>query len=552
SLMLGYMAAVFAIQMSASVLTQINNDIGPSTSFAWLSTSQVLPVAVLGPMAGRLSDIFGRRNFILFGNLCGLIGCAICATAHSIPVAIGGGVFIGVASTLQQLAWTAVGEIVPRKDRGLALGLFEMCAVTNISEGLFLKTYILPTGCAIGKYSSWRWVYWVPFILNTCGLFAVFLFYRPKNQYIIEEGKTRRQEIWDLDWVGFFLYGNGLLFLLLGISFGDNVFPWKSAGTITMIVLGVVLLIAFGLYEKFWDQIFPLFPPVVVHKIRGVIFVNVGIFLFGMMYYSVAVLWPQLIQGLYTTDLLKVGWYASALGMTGIVSSFITGFVMTRYGHARLIFATIIVIGTIAAGCMAIKPQSSTACVILVALQGLTVGGGMIVSTAMIQLAVEHEYIGLATQMAVTARNAGGAVGTVVYTAIYTGQIRKNIKTRVALPLAMAGVAPTSLPAVVGALMGQAPPSALAVLSPEQLGLALAGLRQAFIHSFRVVFLSSIAFGVVGTIAACLTKDVDHLMTNKVEMTLDEGAKFTSNKTDTGEGHIIGIEEQKLHTRHRV
>ncbi|KAF2808136.1 trichothecene efflux pump, partial [Mytilinidion resinicola] len=543
SLMLGYMAAVFAIQMSASVLTQINNDIGPSTSFAWLSTSQVLPVATLGPMAGRLSDIFGRRNFILFGNLCGLIGCAICATANNIPVAIGGGVFIGVASTLQQLAWTAVGEIVPRKYRGLALGLFE------------ISLHARQTGCAIGKYSTWRWVFWVPFILNTCGLFAVFLFYRPKNQYIIEEGKTRRQELWDLDWIGFFLYGNGLLFLLLGISFGDNVFPWKSAGTITMIVLGVVLLIAFGIYERFWDQIFPLFPPVVVHKIRGVIFVNVGIFLFGMMYYSVAVLWPQLIQGLYTTDLLKVGWYASSLGMTGIVSSFITGYVMTRYGHARLIFATIIAIGTIAAGCMAIihpEPQSSTACVILVSLQGLTVGGGMIVSTAMIQLAVEHEYIGLATQMAVTARNAGGAVGTVVYTAIYTGQIRKNIKQRVALPLAMAGVPPTSLAAVVGALMGQAPPSVLAALTPEQLGLALAGLRQAFIHSFRVVFLSSIAFGVVGTVAACLTKDVDHLMTNKVEMTLDVGAKFTSNKTDTGEGHVIGIEEQKLHTRHRV
>jgi hypothetical protein len=52
----------------------------------------------------------------------------MCATAESINVGIGGGVFIGVASTLQQLAWTAVGELVPRKDRGLALGIFELCA----------------------------------------------------------------------------------------------------------------------------------------------------------------------------------------------------------------------------------------------------------------------------------------------------------------------------------------------------------------------------------------------------------------------------------------
>jgi MFS family permease len=122
-----------------------------------------------------------------------------------------------------------------------------------------------------------------------------------------------------------------------------------------MIVLGAVLLVAFGFYEAYWDQVLPLFPAVVMRKIRGVIFVNVGIFLFGMMYYSVAVLWPQQIQSLYTTDLLKIGWYASALGMTGIIASMATGYGMTRYGHARLIFATIIAIGTVAAACMAIS-----------------------------------------------------------------------------------------------------------------------------------------------------------------------------------------------------
>jgi MFS family permease len=89
----------------------------------------VLPVAVLGPLSGRLSDIFGRRNFILIGNICGVIGCAVAATANHVNVVIGGGVFIGIASTLQQLAWTGVGEMVPKKYRGLALGIFEMASV---------------------------------------------------------------------------------------------------------------------------------------------------------------------------------------------------------------------------------------------------------------------------------------------------------------------------------------------------------------------------------------------------------------------------------------
>jgi hypothetical protein len=45
-------------------------------------------------------------------------------------------------------------------------------------------------------------------------------------RYILEEGKTRLQEARDLDWIGFFLYGTGVLLFLLGISFGDNVFAW--------------------------------------------------------------------------------------------------------------------------------------------------------------------------------------------------------------------------------------------------------------------------------------------------------------------------------------
>lgn len=120
-----------------------------------------------------------------------------------------------------------------------------------------------------------------------------------------------------------------------------------------MIVIGIVLLIACGFYEAYYDMVFPLFPPVVLRKFRGVTCVLVGTFLFGMLYYSTAVLWPQQVQGLYTQNLLKIGWYASALGMAGIISSPIIGALFTL-GHARLLFIFIILLGTVASGSMAI------------------------------------------------------------------------------------------------------------------------------------------------------------------------------------------------------
>ncbi|EXJ87183.1 hypothetical protein A1O3_04142 [Capronia epimyces CBS 606.96] len=541
-LQIGYLSAVFCIQMVSAILTTINADIGPSSVFSWISTSQVVPVGVFGLLVGRLGDIYGRRYFILLGDIFGLIGCVVSATGNKVDTLIGGGIFIGIASANQQQAWAAVSEMVPKKYRGFAIGIFELACAPAGAFGPIM-------GNAIAYHTTWRWAYWVPFILNCVAFVLVLFFYHPKNQYIREEGKSRWQELRDMDWIGFLLCGAGLCLFLLGISFGGNLLAWKSGGTISMIVLGGVLLIACGFYEAYVDMLFPLFPPVVLGKIRGVTFVLVGTFLFGMLYYSTAVLWPQQVQALYTSDLLKIGWYASALGIAGIISSPLFGFLFT-FGHARLLFIFIIVIGTVASGCMAIvSPSSSTASTVLVAMEGISVGGGMIVATAMVQLAVEHEYIGIATALAVTARNIGGSVGQVIYVSIFTEKLKTNVVKYVAYPLLAAGVSPSILPTVVEAFSGAAPKSVLAGLTPAQLEVGVKGVQSAFVHSLRIVYLVSIAFGVVGTVIVCFTKNVDEYMTNQVDIRLDEGAKLNA-VTDTGEGHIIRVEEQALHHTH--
>lgn len=195
-------------------------------------------------------------------------------------------------------------------------------------------------------------------------------------------------------------------------------------------------------------------------------------------------------------------------------------------------------------------PSTKIASTCLVALMGLSVGGGMIVATAMIQLEVPHEYLGIATSVAITARNLGGAVGTVIYVSIFTDRVKFFIIKLLVTPLFFAGVSIPNLELVVPALTGTGPVSALAVLTPAQLEIAIGGVKAAYAASLRVVYLSSIAFGVCGTVAVCFCRNVDHLMTNKVDIVLDEGAKFVG-VTDTGAGHIIRAEEIQSHRLHR-
>lgn len=68
-------------------------------------------------LVGRLSDIFGRRYFLIGGQTFGLIGALICATAKNIPTVIAGTVLVGLAGAVQLTFTFVIAELVANKDR---------------------------------------------------------------------------------------------------------------------------------------------------------------------------------------------------------------------------------------------------------------------------------------------------------------------------------------------------------------------------------------------------------------------------------------------------
>lgn len=69
-----YEAALLSYVLPVAILFTIDADIGPSGQINWIATAWSLATAVVQTIAGRCSDIFGRRNFTIAGNLFGLIG----------------------------------------------------------------------------------------------------------------------------------------------------------------------------------------------------------------------------------------------------------------------------------------------------------------------------------------------------------------------------------------------------------------------------------------------------------------------------------------------
>lgn len=100
-----------------------------------MALGQPLGTASLAPICGRLGDIYGRRNLIIWGNVIAIIGCVIAAVAPRVDVVIAGTVLIGISGAFRQIAWSSLGELVPKSYRALAFGLLSSSLSLSSSFG---------------------------------------------------------------------------------------------------------------------------------------------------------------------------------------------------------------------------------------------------------------------------------------------------------------------------------------------------------------------------------------------------------------------------------
>ncbi len=95
------------------------------------------------------------------------------------------------------------------------------------------------TAYALVAHLTWRWAFYIGIIANGLALVLVTMFYWPPGFFGLHpEGKSRIQQVKELDFIGLLLFGGGLTSFLLGLSFGNNPRPWESAQTLVPVVIG--------------------------------------------------------------------------------------------------------------------------------------------------------------------------------------------------------------------------------------------------------------------------------------------------------------------------
>jgi MFS family permease len=86
-------------------------------------------------IVGRLSDIAGRRYFLIGAQVICIVGAVVCGCAKNISTVIAGSVLLGISSAVQTLYTLYIQELVPNKHRSYGMGAISLGAIPTLGLG---------------------------------------------------------------------------------------------------------------------------------------------------------------------------------------------------------------------------------------------------------------------------------------------------------------------------------------------------------------------------------------------------------------------------------
>ncbi|OAA57978.1 siderophore iron transporter [Niveomyces insectorum RCEF 264] len=491
--------------MPANILSVIGADLGGGSQISLASLVLTLIKGVGLLLVGSISDVVGRRYFLISGQLVNFVGAIVAARAQNVNTLIGASALVGLGQTTQVLYPLLLQEIVPNKYRGLSQGFISFAVFPTIALGPAFARLMVAN-----PRFGWRALYWLDTITVGVSLILFALCYFPPGFNELQTGTfSKRTQLRRIDYGGFALYAGGLVCLLLALSWGGNKFAWSSATIIALLVVGVVVLIAFAIFETYVPLHTPLLPMTLFKNRSFVVAVIVGS-CGQMSWYALNLLWPYHIQDLYTTDNNTVGWMSCATGIALATGELIMGFFCKKGGRIKYQMFVSVALLTILSGIMSIANQHREAlAVAMITCVGFCVGWIELITIVVATLVIPPEQIGSGSAFFASTRAVTGTIVTSIYLAIYNNRSKHLMTPDITKAVEAAGLPESSLQPLFTAIANGTASALDAVpgLTAEIRAAMVDGKKSAYATALGDVYLTSIAFGAIALISIFFVKD---------------------------------------------
>jgi EmrB/QacA subfamily drug resistance transporter len=413
----------------ATAAPTIVADLGGFHLLSWVFTAYMLSSTVVVPLVGKLSDIYGRKPFLIGGMIVFLIASAGCGAAPSMGALIAFRALQGVGGgMIFSSVFTTIGDLFPPSERGKYTGLF---------TGTFALASVLgPTvGGLLTDTVGWRWVFYINIPVGAVALPAIW--------YNLPWMRSDRRP--RIDVVGALCLSIATISGLLALAWAGEAYGWTSDLTLGLVALAGLALAAFAVQELRHPE--PIIP---FHLFRNREFLlgNLIVFSVGLAMMGTVPYLPTFLQIALNASATASGLVTTPQSLGMLTMSIIGGQILSRTGKYK--WLTVIGIGLIltATGLMlTLSPETPTWHVSLFVFV-LGLGGGLAMPTmgVVIQNAVSHRYLGVATSSRQFFMQIGGVLGTALFGVLLTTTFQAEFRHDLAAET-RAVVAPTTLAA---------------------------------------------------------------------------------------------------------
>ncbi|KAF7357230.1 MFS domain-containing protein [Mycena sanguinolenta] len=292
---LSFVALMFAVFLAALDLTAVATALPTIADalndtrgdYIWVGSAYALSSTAFIPLSGNLADVFGRKSVMLASVAFFVVGSAVAGASQNMSMMIAARSIQGVGGGgILTLSEIITSDLVPLAERGLYQGLLALIWALACYSGP-------PIGGGLSQNGkSWRWLFYLNLPIGGIAFALVLVFLSVKKP----EGSTR-DKLAKVDWVGnaIVIVGTGLA--NVGLSWAGTRYSWSSVQVLAPLVIGLILLIIFAVYEAKFAQ-WPAVPGDIVGNRTSLsallVTIAHGIISIGMIFYlpgSYAHLW---------------------------------------------------------------------------------------------------------------------------------------------------------------------------------------------------------------------------------------------------------------------
>ena len=490
-LMTGMLLAALDQTIVSTALKSIVEEFDGLNHYTWVVTAYLLTSTASTPLYGKISDIYGRRIVFQFAIVTFLLGSILAGASQNMEQLIATRALQGLgAGGLMALTFVIIGDIVPPRERGRYQGYFGAVWGLSSVAGPLLGGYFSDHAQILGV-AGWRWIFYINIPFASASLVI--------TSAVLHIPKVKREH--KIDYLGAILMVTAVCLVLLSVSIYGPQNGWTDSRTIGYLVIGLLLTVAFLMWEK--RAIEPILP---LHlfknhtfSITSLLGAVIGAGMFGAI--VMLPLYFQVVKGYSATE---AGLKLIPL-MLGIVStSVVSGKLISKHGHYKrfpVMGTSIMTVGVLLMTRLQIDTPYWQ-----ISIYAIMVGAGLGLSMQTIVIALQNSVdfrdMGVATSSNTFFRSLGSVFGTAIFGSILTNRVVHYMSTGFAElgksnPAALDGFDTSKLAELTTNT------AALKSFPPLIKETAL----EAFVNSFHIVFYAAAPITAIGLIFALMLRE---------------------------------------------